>query len=278
MMRIHPLKTVASLALLAMLALPLGGCFEDDAKTNNGQQTTTASSPAASTAPTAAPVKTATSVPAIVAATGVASLDSNIYIVFDGSGSMWNCVDRKGNEYRADNKCTPKIDGGKQALLSVVGKLPDDGVNVGLYVFDSNGRNERVHLGPHNRDTVLKAVNAIRAGDGTPLGPSITVAAKALIAQYNQQLGYGTYRLIVVTDGMPDSDYDVRQALDYIAKSGVPISIYTIGFGMNDPTHPLRAASLSFTAAFNGGEVKDALEQAVSETTTFDPADFQGKK
>jgi hypothetical protein len=270
-MKFHPLKGFA-LALTCALSLTLAAC-DDTSSSNKGSGAQAPNPNTTSTATDA--LNNSVSVPAL---TGVASMDSNIYIVFDGSGSMWNCVNPKGEEYAQDGKCQAKIDGGRQALSSVVSKLPDEGVNLGLYVFDNNGRDERVHLGPHNRVATLGAVEQIEAGSGTPLGPSIMVAARALIAQYNQQLGYGTYRLIVVTDGMPDSDYDVRQALDFIKKSGVPISIYTIGFGMNDPHHPLRAASLNFTAAFDGGEVQSALNQAVSETETFEPSDFQAKK
>jgi Ca-activated chloride channel homolog len=174
--------------------------------------------------------------------------------------------------------CQPKIDGGRQAMLAVLGKIPDEHVNLGLYVFDDNERGERVKLSGSNRAEILSAVNAIQAGGSTPLGPAIKVGARALIEQYHRQLGYGTYRLIVVTDGMPDSAYEVDDALKFIRESGVPIEMYTIGFGMNDPDHPLRKASVSFTPAYNGAEVKDALQQAVSESSTFDSVEFKKKK
>jgi Ca-activated chloride channel homolog len=265
-MNMYPsLKVVRSLAIAGTLALTLAACSDQssEADQTGTDQTATAQSPSATQTVAATP-----------AFQGEASMDDNIYVVFDGSGSMYNCVDRQGNEYSPDRQCQAKIDGGRQAMLSVVSKLPAAHVNLGLYVFDDRGRRERVALAGNNRDQMLTAVKAIRAGDTTPLGPAIKVGAKALIAQYKKQLGYGTYRLIVVTDGMPDSEDDVDNALKFIGKSGVPIEIYTIGFGMNDPAHPLRKASVAFTPAYNGGEVKDALEKAVSESTAFDPAAF----
>jgi hypothetical protein len=210
---------------------------------------------------------------------GVVSTDDNLYVVFDGSGSMDDCVDSQGNVNNVHG-CQKKIDGAKAAVRSVINSLPNDGVNIGLYVFDSNDRSERIPLGPvkNNRGQFLDAVNRIDAGSGTPLGPAITQGALALKRQYGKQLGYGTFRLIVVTDGMPDEMSDVRDALNSMHKSGAATTIYTIGYGMNDPNHPLRKASLTFTAANTGEQVKNALQAAVSEADSFEPSSFQNNK
>ncbi|HEY9774548.1 MAG TPA: vWA domain-containing protein [Planktothrix sp.] len=249
-------RTLGSLAVVVLFCGMMAAC---DKKSDDQQQADSSATAATSAAAMAG---------------GVASLDDNDYVIFDGSGSMTNCVDRSGREYSADSSCIAKIDGAKQAVSTAISNASDDHRNRGLYVFDDNGRSERVALGGDDRDAMLKAVSQIQAGDGTPLGPAMEKGARALIAQYNKQLGYGTYRLIVVTDGMPDHMSDVEDALAFIKKSGVPIQIYTIGFGMNDPDHPLRKASVAFTAAYNGEEVQKALTSAMSESNNFDPADF----
>jgi Ca-activated chloride channel family protein len=272
-MNLHPFWNIARTALVACAFIGLTACGDDSSSTSNNQQ------PAQSTQ--SAPAKAATpSQPAAQAPElqGEASLDVNLYVVFDGSGSMDNCppIPPNPNERNYDGHCQRKINGAKEAVAAVVKTLPPH-TNLGLYVFDNNGRSERVKLGPNNSTQFLNQVSRIVAGDGTPLGPAMDKGARALEDQYKKQLGYGEYRLVVVTDGMPDYMSDVTKALDGIKKSGVPISIYTIGFGMNDPNHPLRKASVTFWAAYTGEQVKDALQKSLSESQDFDPSDFQTK-
>jgi Ca-activated chloride channel homolog len=259
-MRINPFYKASGLLTLALgVTLVLSGC-------DDGVRTGTTQSGQAE-AQTISEDSTAPSI--TFPADAVVSLDDNDYVVFDGSGSMAGCA-------RSGSRCQSKIDGGREALKSVIKLLPTKKLNLGLFVFDRNGVSERIQLGAGNRKQFLKAVDDIRADGGTPLGEGIRAGAEALIAQYKKQMGYGTYRLIVVTDGEPSSPYEVPQALKFIQNSGVPIEIYTIGFGMDDPEHPLRKGSVSFTAAYSSDELKKALEEAVSEQSTFVPT-FQSQ-
>jgi hypothetical protein len=278
-MNLRPVWNIARAALVACAFIALAGCNDDSTSNSNQTPAQTTSAPAAQTAP-APQAKAATpSQPVVqVASDAEASLDLNVYFVFDGSGSMNNCppIPPSDQERNFDGRCDRKIKAAKEAVSAVVKTLPPN-TNLGLYVFDNNGRSERVKLAGNNQTEFLNAVNRIVAGDGTPLGAAMEKGAKALEVQFKKQLGYGEYRLVVVTDGMPDTPSEVPHALSQIRKSGVPISIYTVGFGMNDPNHPLRKASVTFWAAYTGEAVKDALQKSLSETQDFDPTEFQSK-
>lgn len=186
---------------------------------------------------------------------GEISLARNFYFVLDGSGSM----DGKMNEAKA-------------AIEAFVATVPEENVNLGLYVFDSKGTREVVPLAANNRAQFLAAVNQADPGGGTPLGTSIKTGVDALNKQYQQQLGYGEYRLIVVTDGASDSGNPVSIGVEPANQFGIPL--YTIGFGIGE-RHELRQHSVSYRSANNQAELTAALEEAVSELDVFEPADFQ---
>jgi Mg-chelatase subunit ChlD len=78
--------------------------------------------------------------------------------------------------------------------------VPKD-VNLGLYVFDRNGERQVVPLASNNRAAFLAAIDQVDAAGATPLGDAIGKGAHALVKEYKKQLGYGDYRLIVITDG-----------------------------------------------------------------------------
>jgi uncharacterized protein with von Willebrand factor type A (vWA) domain len=135
-------------------------------------------------------------------------------------------------------------------------------------VFDQGGTSERVALGPENRAAFSAAVQAIAAGGKTPLAASIRAAVERLIAQYKRQLGYGEYRLVIVTDGLAD---DIPEAARHAGAYGFPI--YTIGFCIGED-HPLRQVSVSYRAADSAADLEAGLEAAVAEIESFDPTSF----
>jgi len=186
----------------------------------------------------------------------------NLYVILDGSGSMDGNVD--------DEQYSDKLESAKAAVEKFIQNVPMD-INLGLYVFDSDGTREVVPLAPNNRVRFLEAVKQVRSGGNTPLGRSIHNGIQALIQQYKKQLGYGNFRLVVVTDG--DSSDDIigptQEAMEY----GFPI--YTIGFYM-DNDHPLKQYSVSYKAANDSRALQEGLTETLAETETFDPTEFEG--
>ena len=146
--------------------------------------------------------------------------------------------------------------------------LPDD-ANIGLLVFDNSGTREVVPLGSERKEAFLQAIEDVSAGGGTPLQESIHTGVDALVAQYKKQLGYGEYRLVIVTDGLADG---LDEAADYATQYGIPM--YTIGLCVGED-HPLRQLSVSYRAADTMEDLRDALKDTLAESEVFDASSFE---
>src|SRR5262249_53878739 len=92
------------------------------------------------------------------------SLARNFYFIVDGSGSM---NDPGGGACSGEHKFGRKIEGAKWAVREFLKLVPND-INLGLYVFDRQGRRELVALAPNNPDPFMNAVQAITAGRRWP--------------------------------------------------------------------------------------------------------------
>lgn len=193
---------------------------------------------------------------------GVASSEANFYFLFDMSGSMdENCSGKR------------KIDGAKEAIARFLKNIPDD-VNIGLMVFGTgrgDGFAEELPIGSGNKDEFLKIINSLEPGGGTPLGEALLASVDKVIEQYKKQLGYGTYRIIIITDG-EQTGIDLKQPCDYLAQHGF-IGLYSIGLCMKS-SHTLKKYSLSYRDANNYEELEQALVEATAESDVFDPRLF----
>jgi len=190
-------------------------------------------------------------------AQGEASLERNFYFIFDGSGSM---NERSGGQV--------KLMGAKQAVRQFLTKVPVD-ANLGLFVFDANGIREVVPLGPDNRESFMQSIDSVRASGATPLAQSIKFGTDRLVDQYKKQLGYGDYRLIVVTDGQASG---IPGAAQYTTRYGMPI--YAIGLFI-EGDHPLRKYAVSYREANDYEDLKRALEDTLAELPSFDLTEFE---
>jgi hypothetical protein len=215
-------------------------------------------------APTPVALEAEEAIPLDDVVDGEVSLARNFYFIFDGSGSMGSPPPSAG-----DQSFSTKLAGAKWAVEQFMGHVPKKDVNFGLWIFDRSGEREAVPLGPGNRADFLAAIQASQSGRGTPLARAIHEGVDRLVAQYKQQLGYGEYRLVVVTDGEADG---IPQAAAYAERFGMPI--YTIGFCVGE-NHPLRAVSVSYRTANSAEDLRKGLEEAVAELETFDPTEFE---
>ncbi len=193
------------------------------------------------------------------------SLARNFYFIIDGSGSMDS---EPSGACRGDQSFRSKLDGAQWAVKEFLTKVPED-VHLGLYVFDRDRREEVVSLGSGNREAFLAAVNNIRSGGGTPLASGISFGAERLVEQYQRQLGYGDYRLVVVTDGRADR---IPEAARYAGHFGMPI--YAIGLCI-DEDHPLRRFAVSYRAADSFADLAEGLEETLAELEAFDVTTFE---
>lgn len=196
---------------------------------------------------------------------GNAVLTRNFYFIIDGSGSM---NERTTSNCGGDMKFSSKIEGSRWAIHQFLKNIPDD-VNIGMYLFDYNGSRETVALGVNNREQFLDSIDRIQASGETPLYTSIKVGTDKLVEKYREQLGYGEFRLVVVTDGIADK---IPEAALYAAEYGIPI--YTIGLCV-DENHPLRYYSVNYKAADNFSELSKGLQDTLAELPVFDLNEFQ---
>jgi hypothetical protein len=194
---------------------------------------------------------------------GEVSLERNFYFLFDCSGSM-------------DENCSgkEKIKGAKEAMLRFLKKVPAD-ANIGLLAFGldkENGCKEILPIGKNDYASLELAISSLEPTANTPLGNAIFIGTEKLINQYKKQLGYGEYRLIVVTDGNNTTGTSVVGACKNLAKFGF-ISLYSIGLCM-DTDNPLKDFALSSRDASNYEELEKALIETSAETGIFDASVF----
>lgn len=195
-------------------------------------------------------------------------LTRNFYFIIDGSGSM---SERTGKKCGNNENFTDKLSGAKWAVKTFLKTVPDN-INIGLYIFDHNGKREVVPLSKNNRDIFLKKIEGIYAGGGTPLAEAIKFGTDKLIGKYKNQLGYGEFRLVVVTDGIANNIY---KAAKYAASYG--ISLYSIGLCV-DEDHPLRKYSALYKAADNFEDLSEGLTETLAELPDFNVSEFTEKE
>jgi len=191
-------------------------------------------------------------------------LRKNIYIVFDGSGSM------------ADRDCSggsPKIGVARTAFKDFLGKVPEN-ANVGLHIFDRTGSREVVPLGTRNRDSLTAAINSVVPRSGTPLGPAIESAYQQITTQAKDQLGYGEYHLVVITDGIANSGHEPETIVETIISQS-PVILHTIGFCIGT-RHALNKPGQVFYKAANDREsLATGLQDVLAESPDYAVINFQ---
>lgn len=108
----------------------------------------------------------------------------------------------------------------------------------------------------------------ISSDGSTPLTRSIGEAQAMLETEAATVRGFGTFRLIVTTDGQADDGDALDAAIETLAAS-TPIQITTIGIGISGG-HVLRREDLgSFVDVANVAALAQALQAAVAENTDF---------
>lgn len=174
----------------------------------------------------------------------------NLVIVLDASGSMKDRMPQSG---------VTKIDAAKNALRTVLAQLPPT-THVGLLVFSArNVTNPWLYpLGPRRDAELNVAIARPEPYGNTPLGQYIKQGADRLLEERARQFGYGTYRLLIVTDGeAQDQDLVERYTPEVLARG---ITMDVIGVAMRQD-HTLARKAHSYRRAND----PEALQRAVAE-------------
>lgn len=179
-------------------------------------------------------------------------LKENYLVVLDDSGSMGGA----------------KIKQAKEALLSLAKTLPAEH-NLGLVLLNSSNP---IELGQGSREAFIKAVKATRANGGTPLRRVTAKSYEMITKKASSQRGYGTYHMIIVTDG--DSNDGSPMPLVKSIVTQTPIQVHVIGFHLKD--HEMNQPRfVDYQTAGNSQELSRAFEAVAAETNEFsDPREF----
>ncbi|MEL7098834.1 MAG: vWA domain-containing protein [Pseudomonadota bacterium] len=118
------------------------------------------------------------------------------------------------------------------------------------------------------RVTLPSVLRPIRSDGGTPLTRSVQRAQTLLEEEAAAVRGFGTFRLIVTTDGQADDGAALDAAIERVAAT-TPIQVTTIGIGISG-SHVLRRNDIgSFVDVANVAALAEALQAAVAENTAF---------
>jgi len=191
--------------------------------------------------------------------TVASSGSDHLVVVLDGSGSMRERFGKQGT----------RMDAAAQALQVVLSELPD-GTQVGIYAFASGLRDPWIYpLGPLDRAR-LQQMRVPAPGGQTPLGKAIRVGGDRLLAAREANRGYGTYRLLVVTDGAAtDPDVLTRIAPDVAARG---INLDVIGVAM-EQQHVLKDYAHSYRSADDPTRLLQTVREAIGEVALGDEAE-----
>jgi len=186
----------------------------------------------------------------------------NVVIVLDASGSMAKSMRATG---------TAKMDAAKTALKEVLRHVPDT-THIGVLVFSArNIQNDWVYpLGPRDDAAILAAIDLPQPRHGTPLGQYMKTGADRLLEERAKQYGYGTYRLLVVTDGEASDTQLVNKYTPEIMARGITVDV--IGVDMRGK-HTLATQVHSYRSADDPDSLKQAVQDVFAEISSDSAAD-----
>jgi uncharacterized protein YegL len=193
---------------------------------------------------------------AVLLAAALSAADQNVVVVLDDSGSM--------DGRMSGGQRVRKMDAAKQALLSVLEQLPDE-AHVGVLALNSQqgGNHWIAPVGPVDRAKIKQQIGSIRAAGGTPLGAAMKEAADALLEKRTQQI-YGTYRLLIVTDGEAGDRELVEAYLPAIKARGLITDV--IGVDMQG-NHSLATQVNTYRRADDPASLASAIAEVFAETS-----------
>ena len=177
----------------------------------------------------------------------------NVIVVVDASGSMGTPMGG-----------TDRMSVAREALKQVLGQVPES-THIGVLVFP---RGDWVYpLGSRVEQSLNNAIDSIRSGGGTPLGSYMKRGADALLKARKKQFGYGTYRLLVVTDGEANDRNLVEGYTPDIISRGITIDV--IGVDM-ESEHTLATKVHTYRSADNPDSLRQAITEVFAEVSSAD--------
>jgi len=176
-----------------------------------------------------------------------------IVVVLDDSGSM--------RETMRSVRIT-KIEAAKRALEQVIQQV-DGETQLGILLLNGSPATNHwlVPLGPVSKIDAAKKVKQIGPGGGTPLGFAMRTGTEQLLAARSKHI-YGTYRLVVVTDGEASDRLLLEDYLPDILSRGIIVDAIGVDMQAN---HSLATHVHSYRRADDSEALKNALISIMAE-------------
>lgn len=193
-------------------------------------------------------------------------LADNYLVLLDTSGSMGEKSCAKGREIR-QTKMQVAVD----ALIDFAAALPSD-ANLGVTIF-SGTVSTLLPLAPKDVDKLRERLNGISPRAKTPLVGALRAGRHALEWQGRAQGGYGTYRLVVLTDGVSTDGDPGPEAIDIVRQT--PIVINAIGFCLGGEHSLNKPGITAYSFASDPRELAASLEKVRAEVPDFSVAEFE---
>ncbi|MEM9140866.1 MAG: vWA domain-containing protein [Pseudomonadota bacterium] len=172
-------------------------------------------------------------------------------IILDDSGSM------------AD-----QMDAAKQAVVEAVGQFAPDS-RVGVLALNG-GMILPVTTAQEAAGMLAAELDPIQAEGRTPLGARLSQAAQLLTSEAQLRRGFGTFRILVTTDGAATDGGIMNDAVANILTT-TPIELATIGLGIGEG-HALNVPGYTdYVSVGSVSELSNALQAAAAEQTVFQP-------
>lgn len=203
----------------------------------------------------------------------------NVIVLLDTSGSM-------NKRFRGGN--ITRLQAAKTALKTAIAKVPSS-TQIGVLRFAKKyGPQAWIHpLGARENEKLFNAIDGQSANGNTPLGEYIKIAADRLLEVRQEQFGYGTYRLLIVTDGQASDRQLMERFTPEVMARGITMDV--IGVDMKgdhtlatrvhsyrraDDPAALRTAVADIFAEVSGDQTDDANTQESFELLAAIPADL----
>ena len=190
----------------------------------------------------------------------------SVVIVLDDSGSM--------NERMSGG--VRRIDAAKKAIAVILKQFPVD-TKLGLLLLngDSAKKHWAIPLELLSVQQATKRVESVSADGGTPLGDRMREGADALLQLREKQI-YGSYRLLIVTDGEANDAKLLSQYLPDVLSRGLIVD--AIGVDMKKD-HTLATRVHSYRRADDAQALSQAVHEVFAEksdsSTANSDADFE---
>ena len=201
-------------------------------------------------------------------ALATARAGQNVVVVLDDSSSM--------NIRMRSDLSTSKMEAAKQALLGVVQTLPPE-AKVGIVLLNGRWKPDEwaYPLAPVDTPKLKQAVQQIRAHGATPLGACTKAGADALLALRAKDY-YGSYRLLIVTDGEATDRTLLERYLPDILSRGLWVDVIGVDMAAD---HSLATKVHTYRRADDPEALEKAIADVFAESTgdrgDADESDFE---